>query len=89
MLIVAGLHKGFPYVEVLSFDHTISLGVIWGNLDMMDSIFFREVPHCSYEHGTIVDDDFCHPTPPAEDILKNEVTKGLLIFLLKWAPLGP
>ena len=41
MFIVAGLHEGFPYVEVLLLDHTISLGVIWGDLDMMDPIFFR------------------------------------------------
>jgi len=74
---------------VLSFDHTISLGVIWGDLDMMDPIFFREVPCCSHEDGTIVGDDFCHTTPQAEDMLKYEVAKGLLVFLPKWVPLGP
>ena len=41
MLIVACLHEGFPNIEVLSFDHAICLGVVWGNLDMMDPIFFR------------------------------------------------
>ena len=89
MFIVTCLHEGFPYNKVLSLDHAISLGVIWGNLDMMDPMFFGEVPCCSYECRTIVGDNFCHSTPPAEDILKYQVTKGLLIFLPKWAPLSP
>ena len=89
VFIVAGLHEGFPFVEVLSFDDAIILGVIQGDLDMMDPIFFGEVPHCSCECRTIVGDNFCHPTPLAEDILKNEVAKGLLIFRPKWVPLGP
>src|SRR5882724_9958356 len=89
MFIVACLHEGFPYIEVLPFDHAISLGVVWGDLDIMDPIFLREVPCCSYECGTIVSDNFCHTTPLAEDTLKNEVTEGLLIFLLKWVPLSP
>ena len=89
MFIVAGLHEGFPYVEVLLFDDAISLEVIWGTLDVMDPIFFGEVPRCSYKCGTIVSDDFCYPTPLAGDILKNEVAEGLLIFLPKWVPLGP
>ena len=88
MFIVAGLHEGFPYVEVLSFDLAISLGVIRGDLDMMDPIFFGEVSCCSYKCGTIVGDDFCYPTPLVED-LKNEVTEGLLVFLPKWVPLSP
>jgi len=57
--------------------------------DMMDPIFFAEVHCCSYKHGTIVGDDFCHATPLAEDIFKYEVTKGLLYFLRKWVLLGP
>ena len=89
MFIVACLHEGFPYVEMLSFDHTISLGVIWGYLDMMDSVFLGEVYGCSYECRTIVGNYFCNTTPPAEDILKYEVTEGLLIFLPKWEPFGP
>src|SRR5882724_11159541 len=56
---------------------------------MMDPIFFGEVPRCSYKCRTIVSDDFCYPTPAAEGILKNEVAEGLLVFLPKWAPLGP
>ena len=89
MFVVAGIHEGFPYIEVLSFNDAISLGVIWGNLDMMDPIFFGEVPRCRYECRTIVGDNLCYPTLAAEDILKNEVTKGLLVFLQKWVPLGP
>src|SRR5882724_3656080 len=56
---------------------------------MVDSIFFGEVLCSSYERGTIVIDYFCISTPPAENILKYEVTEGFLIFLPKWAPLGP
>jgi len=85
----AGLHEGLLYVKMLSFDHTIILGVIWGNLDMMDPIFFRRYPAASYKCRTIVSDELLHTIPLAEDILKNEVTKGLLVFLLKWAPLSP
>jgi len=38
MFIVACLYEGFPYIEVLLFDHAISLGVIQGDLEMMDPI---------------------------------------------------
>ena len=89
MFIVACLHEGFPYIEVLLFNHAISLGVVWGDLDMMDPIFLREVPCCSYKCRTIISDYFSHATPSTEDILKYEVTEGLLIFLLKWVPLSP
>ena len=88
MFIVACLHQGFPYIKVLSLNHSISLGVILGNLDMMDPVFFSKVSCCSYRCRTIVGDGFCHATPLAEDILKYEVTEGLLIFLPKWAPLS-
>src|SRR5882724_10047306 len=79
MFIVACLHEGFPYIKVLLFDHSISLGVIWGDIDMMDPICFGEVPCCSYKCWIIVSDNFCHSTTLAEDILKYEVAKGLLI----------
>src|SRR5882724_10507163 len=89
IFIVTCLHEGFPYIEVLSFNHAIILGVVWGDLDMMDPIFLREVPCCSYKCRTIISDYFSHATPSTVDILKYEVAKGLLIFLLKWAPLSP
>jgi len=81
MFIVAYLHEGSLIIEVLVFNLTISQRVIQGDLDMMDPIFLREVACYSYKCGTIVGDDFCHATPLAEDILKYEVAKGLLIFL--------
>src|SRR5882724_9395019 len=53
MFIVACLHEGFPYVEVLSFDHTISLGIIWGNLDMMNPIFLARYPAAATNAGPL------------------------------------
>ena len=77
------MSKCFP------INHAIGLGVVWRYLDMMDSVFLGEISGCSYEHRNIVSDNFCNTTPLEEDILKYEVTEGLLIFLLKWVPLSP
>jgi len=41
MFVIACLHEAFVYVEVFVLNNTVGLGVIWGNLEMMDAIFLR------------------------------------------------
>jgi len=63
---------------------------LYGDILIWCILYFLErYPGFHYEHRTIISDDFCNSTPPAEDILKYKVAKGLLIFLPKWVPLGP
>jgi len=61
-----------------------------GDLDMMDPIFFGEVPRCSYKCGTIDSDDSATPPHRQRISSKYESLSGLLIFLLEWGwPLSP
>ena len=39
VFIIAHLHEGFAYAKVFVLKKTVGLGVIWGNLDMMDALF--------------------------------------------------
>jgi len=74
---------------VFSLNNAVGLEVIWGDFDMMNAIFLKQVSRCCYECGTVFGNNFSHFTPSAEDIPKYKVTESLLIFLLKRAPLGP
>src|SRR5882724_2488311 len=89
MFVVACLHEGFIYVKVFVLNNAVVLGVIWGDFDMMNAIFFRQVSSHCYKCGAIVGNNFSYSTPSAEDILEYKVSKSLFIFLQKRAPLGP
>src|SRR5882724_4590479 len=56
---------------------------------MMYAVFLGQVSNHCYKCGSIVSNNFSHSTPLAQDILKYKVSKSLLVFLLKRAPLGP
>src|SRR5882672_6824673 len=63
VLIIAGLHERFTNVEVFLLDNTIILGVIRGDLNVMDAIFFGQITSRSHECGTIVSNNFRNSTP--------------------------
>src|SRR5882724_3743573 len=83
MLVIACLHEGFVYVEVLAFHNAIGLRVIRGDLDVMDAIFLRQVTCHSHKCGAIISNNLGHYTQLAKDIFKYEIPKSLLIFLPK------
>ena len=39
VFIIACFHEGLVYIEVFALDNAIGMGVIKGNLDVMDAIF--------------------------------------------------
>ena len=57
MFVIAHIHGGLAYVKVFALNNTIGLGVVWGNLDMMDAVFLGQIScHC-YECSVLY-----HPT---------------------------
>jgi len=89
MFIIACLHEGFTYVEVLAFHNAIGLRIIRGDLDVMDTIFLRQVTSHSHKCRAIISNNLSYSTPSAKDILKYKIPERFLIFLAKRVPLGP
>src|SRR5882724_2830235 len=89
MFIIACVHEGFMYFRVFALNNTIGLGVIWGNLDMMDVIFLGQISSHCYKCGAIVSNNFHYSTPLTENILEYKVSESLLVFFPKRVPLGP
>ena len=89
MVIVASLHDGLADIKMLLLHKAICLGVVGGNLDMMNAIFLGKVTCGSHKGRSIVCHDFSNASPSAKNLLKNEVPKGFLVFLSEGLSLQP
>ena len=76
-------------IKVFVLDQAICLGIVGGDLDVVDAIFLRKVALHSNESRAIVSDYLFNATPSTEDLLKNEVTESFFHFSMKGSSLWP
>ena len=88
-IVVASLHERLVNIKVFVLDQAVRLGIVGGDLDVVDAVFLHKVARRSNESGAIVSDYLFNATPSTEDLLENEVTKSFFCFSMKGSPLWP
>ena len=53
MIVIAHFHEGLMYVEVFALNNAIGLGVVRGNIDVMDAIFSDRYPATATNAGLL------------------------------------
>jgi hypothetical protein len=74
------LDKGLANSPVLLLNNAIHVGVVWGDVDVANTILVHKPVKGGNIGCAIVGDDFFNGTPPAQDVLKKKCIKGVASF---------